>query len=245
MNYIVGCGGVGSWLAPSLAKLVPGQVTVIDGDTIENRNLDRQLFSFSEIGENKAKALGTRYGLPYIDNWFGPYSIEGLSSLDCLIVCADNNKARVVALQESDRAGCHVIIAANEVSSAEAYYYDNLLSGTLSDPRVYYPELLSDPGVDPMLAAAGCTGPAQEANVQLVSANFMAASLAQWLFLIWEHNKLWLHSPKALPTLVRSNGTNFEVVKTELKKMDNEDEEESEENDDDNDRDRENDDTAF
>ncbi len=38
---------------------------------------------------------------------------------------------------------------------------------------------------DPRVASIGCTGEVQERNRQLVSANFMAAALAEHLYVLW------------------------------------------------------------
>ena len=45
--------------------------------------------------------------------------------------------------------------------------------------------LLTDHSGDPRAAAIGCTGEVQERNRQLVSANLMAAALAEHLFVLW------------------------------------------------------------
>jgi tRNA A37 threonylcarbamoyladenosine dehydratase len=71
MNYIIGCGGVGSAIVPSFCLLKsPGDLTLIDGDTIERKNLNRQMFDAGQIGLNKAQALAGRYGCHFLPEWF-------------------------------------------------------------------------------------------------------------------------------------------------------------------------------
>lgn len=67
----VGCGGTGSHLLPNILqyacsaakkdKIRPPEVVVIDGDTVEDKNLVRQRFSSTDLGSNKAEALARRY----------------------------------------------------------------------------------------------------------------------------------------------------------------------------------------
>jgi tRNA A37 threonylcarbamoyladenosine dehydratase len=67
MNYIIGCGGVGSAIVPSFCRLKsPAEITLIDGDTIETKNLDRQLFDARQVGQNKAQALAGKYNCRFI-----------------------------------------------------------------------------------------------------------------------------------------------------------------------------------
>lgn len=182
---IIGCGGVGSWLLPSLALLVKAKnILVIDGDSLERKNLNRQLFSEADIGSNKAQALGNRYKVQFHAGWF---SLGGtvVDENDWLMVCVDNNAARLDALKACDMSGAKAIFAANETYSSEAYVYLPEWRGSQLDPRVYYPEIESSLGSDPRARSAGCTGEAQEANRQLVSANFMAAALAQHMAVLW------------------------------------------------------------
>ena len=183
--YIIGAGGVGSWLAPSLALLTsPQQITVIDADVLEEKNLDRQLFTERDLGRSKAEALAERYKCLSRAEWF----CEGLMQFDeddWIIACVDNHMARRAALGECDRHGCRAIFAANETNSAEAYYYQPDWKGSAVDPRVYFPDILTDRSNDPRQRSIGCTGEAQQNNPQLVTSNSLAASLAGHLFALW------------------------------------------------------------
>lgn len=219
--FIIGCGGVGSWLAPSLALLVgKDNVVLVDGDKLETKNLNRQLFSSRMVGANKADALGKLYGCRAVPEWYTLGSIDHNQN-DWIICVVDNNPARVAALQACDLFGCRAILAANETHSAEAYIYLPNWKGTDRDPRKYYPELLTVKDGDPVTRGSGCTGKAQAENVQLVSANFMAAALAQHMFVLWA-----MEVPKSdedisdvIPYQFRANLSKLENIKP-IKKQD-------------------------
>ena len=219
--YIIGCGGVGSWLAPSLALLTsPQHIVLIDADILEEKNLDRQLFKPDDIGRSKAEALAERYGCNYVNAWFS----EGLMEFkedDWLIVCVDNHMARKAALSVCDRYGTLAIFAANETHSAEAYFYQREWMNQPLDPRVYFPDILTDKSNDPRSRTIGCTGEAQKENPQLVTSNSLAASLAGHLFALWH-----LHAPTVksktipfLPYRLVANRTRLEthLIKDKLK----------------------------
>jgi PRTRC genetic system ThiF family protein len=66
---LIGCGGTGSHLALSLARLAfhlrtqgrpPLTLTVVDGDLVERKNVGRQWFAPHEIGRPKAQVLADR-----------------------------------------------------------------------------------------------------------------------------------------------------------------------------------------
>ncbi|HRY97766.1 MAG TPA: tRNA threonylcarbamoyladenosine dehydratase [Bacteroidales bacterium] len=58
---VAGLGGVGSALAESLCRAGVGELTLIDGDTIQESNLNRQLIALrSRLGQPKAQALAER-----------------------------------------------------------------------------------------------------------------------------------------------------------------------------------------
>jgi len=185
MIYIIGCGGVGSWLAGTMTRLAgPKNVTLVDGDTLETKNLDRQMFTEEDVGKNKALALSQQLKCEFLDRWYSRFEIQH-GNYDWLFGCVDNNPGRKEILESCDMHTCKAIIAANEVHSSEAYYYDPSWKGTESDPRVYYPTIVSDESGNVHAEAIGCTGEAQQANRQLVTANFMAAALAAHLYVVW------------------------------------------------------------
>ncbi|VXB03035.1 tRNA threonylcarbamoyladenosine dehydratase [Flavobacterium sp. 9AF] len=58
---IVGLGGVGSFAAEFLARAGVGSMTIVDGDTVDITNINRQLPALhSTVGEPKVKIVGDR-----------------------------------------------------------------------------------------------------------------------------------------------------------------------------------------
>lgn len=193
---VIGCGGIGSYLIPPLAKMLASidskvHFTLIDGDKFEERNTSRQLCSARQIGLYKAAALAKEYVMPYknieskIINKYVKSSADIVES-DVTFLCVDNHPARLSVLTSEGKAGL-IISAANEETSAEAFVFHNSWKGINElDPLRYYPEIATDKsGVH---AGAGCTADAQELTEhgnQTAAANFIAASLAMMLFTAW------------------------------------------------------------
>lgn len=185
-HLVIGCGGVGSWLVPKLARL-ERELLLIDGDYLSEKNLDRQFFARADVGRLKAEALVDRYGGPW---WSlrGEFFTAGLMSLshdDLLWVGVDNHSARREALDACDLYGCQALLGANEETDAEAYYYRREWGGGPNDPRVIYPSILTDRSGDP-LRPVGCIEAAQEhGQVQTVLANGLAADFMLHLYWAW------------------------------------------------------------
>ncbi len=58
---IVGCGGLGGFVAEMLTRIGVGHLTLIDGDVFEEHNLNRQNFSsIHTLGDNKANVLAEK-----------------------------------------------------------------------------------------------------------------------------------------------------------------------------------------
>lgn len=111
---LIGCGGTGSWLAPSVARFARTMaekfskevsVCFVDPDVVEAKNIYRQNFCVAEVGHNKAVTLAKRYSTAWSINilacaykysWqlvsnLGGYQFDGLT---VLIGCVDNREAR-------------------------------------------------------------------------------------------------------------------------------------------------------
>lgn len=59
--YVIGVGGVGSWVAEGLARTGVGEITLIDMDILVESNINRQLPALdSTLGSNKTTAMQQR-----------------------------------------------------------------------------------------------------------------------------------------------------------------------------------------
>jgi PRTRC genetic system ThiF family protein len=107
--WLVGCGGTGSYVAESLARLAyvfkqvgkNVNITFVDPDIVEGKNLGRQRFCQSELGLNKATTLALRYNLTWgleisaIPDYFDPKLVKSYwNDLVIIIGCVDNSAAR-------------------------------------------------------------------------------------------------------------------------------------------------------
>lgn len=107
--YVIGCGGTGAYVVSHLTRLISTienrpNLTLVDNDIVELKNLKRQHFISNDIGKNKAFALAERYS-----NAFGieinvmQGEIKNIKQFDSvsdkhtlLIGCVDNNASRKI-----------------------------------------------------------------------------------------------------------------------------------------------------
>lgn len=200
---IVGAGGGACWLLQGLIRFIPAyreviqDILIMDGDKLEERNLDRQLFSEDALGYHKSVALrgmcldwlaGMKadFGSDHVDasqEWFTDGYV--LTENTLVFCCVDNHPARKAVLDAVDRGtGCAAILCGNEMTDAEAYIYLPSWMGTKLDPRIYYPEILTDTSGDPV-HPEGCQGEVAERNPQLAMANLSSANCGLHLFYTW------------------------------------------------------------
>jgi PRTRC genetic system ThiF family protein len=107
--HLVGVGGNGAQMAACLARLDiamralghPGglHVTAFDGDAVSTANVGRQLYSPSDVGQNKALLTIHRLNLFYGLDWAArPWRYEeagrGSDGPDIVVSCVDSRAAR-------------------------------------------------------------------------------------------------------------------------------------------------------
>lgn len=192
---IVGAGGVGSYLLPTLLRTIRNHaeptksptVTIYDGDKLEKRNMERQLFSDIDIGSFKADALVKKYK-DYYPTLVGVSEFftggEEIKPDTLIIVCVDNHPGRMRCYTACNTHNARAIFCGNGYTDAEAFFYHPLWKDGPMDPIKYYPEIATVADGDP-LQPEGCTGHAQIASPQLAIANFMAAAHALHLLWFW------------------------------------------------------------
>ena len=109
---VVGCGGTGTFFLKELCRALSGdedtkvkRILIVDGDTVEKKNLLRQAFSLEDIGENKAKvfadiltdAFDLRFPVSYLDRYIETEQDLPDEHSDVLLIgCSDNGACRKV-----------------------------------------------------------------------------------------------------------------------------------------------------
>lgn len=99
---IVGCGGTGSHVADSLARMGVGRITVIDDDRVYRNNIHRQLFSQRNIGEFKAEAVANNITCinfdvavtPVVTRVVEDNLVDCIGKPDLILDCTDNMEIR-------------------------------------------------------------------------------------------------------------------------------------------------------
>lgn len=96
---IVGCGGLGSPVALYLAAAGVGRLGLVDGDSVDLSNLQRQiLFSEHEVGKEKAVAAQARVSqmnsavtIDFFPRMYsGDWALEISQGYDLIVDCTDN-----------------------------------------------------------------------------------------------------------------------------------------------------------
>jgi molybdopterin/thiamine biosynthesis adenylyltransferase len=108
---IVGCGGLGGSMAEEFSRLGVGNLILVDGDRIEESNLNRQLFATEKtLGQLKAEAardrlrtVNSEVNLKIISDWFNEDNAADLFKGADLVCDALDSISRRVSLERA----CH------------------------------------------------------------------------------------------------------------------------------------------
>jgi len=99
--HIIGCGGLGSPLALMLAKMGAEEVSLYDKDTVEDVNINNQLFGPKDIGKTKVDAVKENIqalsGIQKVNTFHGDVLSQEiiLTNNDIVILALDSNDVRM------------------------------------------------------------------------------------------------------------------------------------------------------
>lgn len=147
---IIGCGGLGTNAAVHLAGAGIGRLLLVDYDTVEERNLNRQFFYTKEdTGREKCALLAKRLGAyapeTEINYHFGKYEKALADGYEIVIIAVDNIETRrqVNALCKESKTPC----------------INGSINGFFGTAYLYIP------GKTPDLEKAGCLNETKSKNL--------------------------------------------------------------------------------
>lgn len=131
---LIGAGGTGSMVLPAIVPVV--DVDIYDGDTYEERNIERQIHR--EVGANKAEVLSQIFANPLRNIKGIPRYVRGNENLetDLIFCCVDNNEGRKAARSLADVHNVPLIVCGNEAWEPMAWLYLPEYKYTQKDPYV-------------------------------------------------------------------------------------------------------------
>jgi len=185
---VVGCGGIGTWLVPPLARILAcqgfkGPVHLWDGDKYEEGNANRQEFAPAHLGVNKAEAMANvvRASHPVLDvvdhrEFVLPDNVDqAVAEYGLMVTCLDNNPARALieGAARKLRNVC-VLSAGNELMHGNVHVLIRRDGKDATQPLLLrHPEVGTDKRGDRI---DGCERLIEEGETQLLTTNFMAAA---------------------------------------------------------------------
>lgn len=185
---IVGVGGTGSLLARDIPKLLintPHRMVIIDGDTVEEKNMVRQSYQKHDINENKALALSKKINTFYgniceaIDKYVTKDEITSFLQkykdfVPVLVGCVDNDKTRLL-LESTYRKldKCIYLDSANSEYEGNVYVKAKLKSNEVGALRSDCYKLSNDQHP----ADKSCEAQAAIGNTQYLVTNLRMATV--------------------------------------------------------------------
>jgi tRNA A37 threonylcarbamoyladenosine dehydratase len=116
---VIGLGGVGSYAAEFLARAGVGKMTIVDGDTVDVTNTNRQLPALhSTVGQSKAGIMAARMrdinpdlDLTVQDTFLGPEIVKKLAfqQYDYVFDCIDSVQPKQYVIVACKQQGVRVI----------------------------------------------------------------------------------------------------------------------------------------
>lgn len=109
---VIGLGGVGSFAAEFLARAGVGKMTIVDGDTVDITNINRQLPALhSTVGKNKVDIVGERLldinpelKLTPVNQFLNPENMQEIldsEKFDYVLDCIDSVTPKLTLIKEA------------------------------------------------------------------------------------------------------------------------------------------------
>lgn len=171
---VIGAGGTGTYFLKEVSRQISCSIEIkkrlrnlmiIDGDTVEEKNLERQCFAPEDIGRNKAvcmaNILNDAFGLNWVSYATYLEKKEQLQELlpthkdkrvataydpvilPVIIGCVDNHACRILCEQFFNEAhSCIYFDSANEFSNGETVFAYKMGGKLIGPPRSsFFPEI--------------------------------------------------------------------------------------------------------
>ncbi len=117
---VVGLGGVGSFAAEFLTRAGVGNLCIIDGDSVDETNINRQLPALqSTIGKEKAEVMKNRLldinpdlNLTSINRFLNPEDIDEVldaTNFDYIIDCIDSLSPKITLIKSARRRKMKIV----------------------------------------------------------------------------------------------------------------------------------------
>lgn len=231
-NYVmVGAGGTGTHLINPLATYLSSyhktdewSLHVIDGDVVEEKNLERQLFDPGTVTQNKAAAVVQGFPKEHVfahAEYLGETNMEKhIRDGDIVFICVDNFTVRKrIEDHVMKLANVVVINGGNEKTDGSVQLMVREKNEPIT-PRIGYlhPEVKIAKGVDraemTCIQAAALPGGEQTLIVNMQSATWMLTAL--WRF----HNKAHILAAKAEPGKATWTELQFDVITGQVDHID-------------------------
>jgi tRNA A37 threonylcarbamoyladenosine dehydratase len=116
---VVGVGGVGSYAAEAVARAGVGKITLMDGDTVQPSNLNRQLVALtSTLGRNKAEAMAERIRdidpdteVTALARFYAEHDDLDLTAYDWVIDAIDSVVAKTALIRTAEEKDVNIVSA--------------------------------------------------------------------------------------------------------------------------------------
>lgn len=139
---IIGVGGVGSYASEAVARSGVGNITLMDGDTVQPSNLNRQLVALtSTLGRNKAEVMSERVKdidphteVTAIARFYREDDDLDLTAYDWVIDAIDDVNAKTALIKTAVEKGVNIISAMGAAGKFDTQFKVSDISKTSTCP---------------------------------------------------------------------------------------------------------------